>query len=138
METIDVLEVDYLKIEKEHHEIAILFSQLNSFEDKSLDNEKLISILAKTIRATHVHFKTEESLFEKYQLKDKELHKLQHRNFVYFLDSFYLNYRSGKINTLSALKEYLSQWLHEHSRMFDVKFQKAKSSSKIEESLAFC
>lgn len=135
METIDVLEEDYLKIEKEHQEIGILFSQLNSFDNDILNSEQLINLLAKTIRATHVHFRTEETLFEKYGLKDKELHRLQHRNFVYFLDSFYLNYRSGKIDSLSPLKNYLSQWLHEHSRMFDVKFQKAKDS-KIGKKLA--
>lgn len=86
----------------------------------SEDQDKILDIFQELYEYSNYHFKTEESLMEKYGHPNILQHKMAHQKFVKKLDEFFLNLKEKEIKDVSlALLKFLKQWFNSHVLKMD-------------------
>lgn len=110
-------------IDKQHRDLLIIINKLILSINKETQIEDIEDILTHLNNNVKTHFKTEEALFNKLLINEKDIeqHLLEHRKFEEVIDK--INYRikneenfrqAYAIETLTELFSYISGWFVNH------------------------
>ena len=104
-----------------------LVAILNSLHDGMIDrtaDEHLSRLLAELTEYTVEHFAYEESLMDKFDYDDTDLHKLEHKRLVKDVENFNRRFNDGHLGLSMDLMQYLRDWLNNHILEADKKLGK--------------
>ena len=85
-------------------------------------HEKLMEIIEGLVEYTHVHFKAEETVFEKFGYKETAEHKAEHQKFINQINEFKEGFEGGKIPLTMDIVAFLENWLFSHILGTDQKY----------------
>lgn len=109
IETIDEQHKNLINIGNEVYDLI-----MGESEEKT-DTDKILSIILELKRYTEYHFSTEEQLFKQYDYPEMYKHKMEHDNFVYFLDSLDIESLIGnEEEVLEKLLKKIIDWTFNH------------------------
>lgn len=108
-----------LKIDEIDSQHRVLFTLINQLYGQlmqltpPLESQKILDEL---IRYTEIHFVYEETIFERLPMDkfDKDLHKLEHREFCKQIASYREKLNNGDANFIADMLGFLKDWLKEH------------------------
>lgn len=119
-------------IDAQHRSLVELFDRLVEAEIQGHGEERIFPALEHLTDYVLVHFAEEISLMERcgYPAEEAEAHKAEHRTLTDHTRELVLDYRSGALESVGPLVEFLYTWLVEHVGRADVKLTEyARSSS---------
>ena len=117
-------------IDSEHQKLIGIINKLyENFRVK--DKDALIKQLLKELwDYANVHFKREESKFEKYNYPEIDKHKEQHQIFMNKIKEVENDFLKGKINMFDQAS-FLNKWFTNHILVEDKKYAKYFEDNKL-------
>ena len=106
--------VNIKEIDKQHQQLVNIMNNLHDGMKQGKGKEVLSQVLNELINYTAFHFKTEETLFDKYSYPETTVHKRQHTDLVQQVLEFKENFDSGKKILTMEVMEFLKEWLTNH------------------------
>lgn len=105
------LELGIGSIDNQHKKWVDLANRIYSMiENDAHSDSDILKIVKELIDYTDYHFQTEETLFQKYNYPDYEVHKEAHDNFRNYLLS--INFREAKEDRKKFLEQLLVKMVH--------------------------
>jgi hemerythrin-like metal-binding protein len=108
-------------VDSQHKKLVEMINTLFDAMNNRRGAEVVGNILDEMFAYAATHFATEEALFEKYEVADREEHKKEHDLFREQLDRFQENRRAGRIKLTVEVAEFLKDWLKHHILQSDRK-----------------
>jgi len=102
------------QIDKEHKKLVQLLNSLHNAMLSGQANKVLGAILNDLINYTATHFKTEDSLFDKFDYPETQGHKEEHSELVSQVVRFKKEFDSGATMLSIKLITFLKNWLILH------------------------
>jgi len=118
----DTYSVQIEEIDDQHKKLIALINELFDSMQKGQSRQVIGRILNDLIDYTAVHFKTEETYFDRFNYEDSAEHKEKHKRLVDNVIKVKSDFESGKISVSSDLLKFLKRWLFEHILETDKKY----------------
>lgn len=120
----DKYSVGIESMDSQHKKIIQLIN--NVFDELRGEGKhaRLMEIIDGLVDYTHVHFKSEETIFEKFGYSETEEHKAEHKKFITQLADFKKGFEEGKIPLTMDIVTFLEDWLFSHILGTDQKYTK--------------
>lgn len=119
------------QIDVQHKKLVRLLNELASAMSNGEGKTVLEDILTQLIDYTIVHFKDEESYFDKIDYPQADKHRNEHKDLVEQVMQFKDNYDSGKAGLTIELMLFLKEWLIKHICDTDKEFGNALNRAGI-------
>lgn len=119
------------QIDVQHKKLVRLLNELASAMSNGEGKTVLEDILTQLIDYTIVHFKDEESYFDKIDYPQADKHRNEHKDLVEQVMQFKDNYDSGKAGLTIELMLFLKEWLIKHICETDKEFGNALNRAGI-------
>ena len=110
------------EIDKQHMKLVDLVNELHDGMKSGKGKEVLGKILNELVNYTALHFKHEETLFDKYNYPETVIHKRQHKDLVDQVIAYKTDFESGKSLITLDLMNFLRDWLVKHIAGSDKKY----------------
>ena len=94
-------------------------------------HERLMEIIEGLVEYTHVHFKAEEAVFEKFDYPETVEHKAEHEKFINQIADFKEGFEAGKIPLSMDIVAFLENWLFSHILGTDQKYSEFFNTNGI-------
>lgn len=110
------------EIDKQHKELVEMLNSLYSaFLDKE-HAENIKGIVEEMMKYAAIHFKTEESYFDKFGYSERSVHIAAHASFTDNVRNFADEYNKNKNALTYKVLSFLQNWLIDHILKTDKKF----------------
>lgn len=119
------------QIDVQHKKLVRLLNELASAMSNGEGKTVLEDILTQLIDYTTVHFKDEESYFDKIDYPQADKHRNEHKDLMEQVMQFKDNYDSGKAGLTIELMLFLKEWLIKHICDTDKEFGNALNRAGI-------
>ena len=114
--------VKVAEIDAQHQKLVKLVNALNDAMKQGKGKDAISIVLNELINYTATHFKTEEKYFDQFDYPHKDLHKIEHSNFVKKVLSFQNDFQSGRLGLSIDVLNFLVNWLKNHILVEDMKY----------------
>jgi hemerythrin-like metal-binding protein len=110
-------------IDEQHKKFVKILSDLND----SMHHLKTNEVTMETIRQIKdfcvYHMKTEEDLFEKFNYPEKDVHKIEHKKFIDYIENLEKNSPSkDKLEISIDLIDHMEDWMLLHEQNMDKRY----------------
>lgn len=93
----------------------VIYDLIKQQSEDKVESDNILAVIMELKRYTEYHFSTEEQLFKMYNYPDMYKHKMEHDNFVYFLDSLDIQDLVGnEEEVLEKLLRKIIDWTFNH------------------------
>ncbi len=116
-----VLSVEVDEIDEDHRKLVNLFNLLNHAVMEQESSDYLAALLEELVNCTVWHFSHEERLMLKYDYKDMEEHKAEHRELIKSAKALQQKILRADNTIVDEDIEYLERWLTEHIFTYDMR-----------------
>jgi len=118
----DTYSVQIEEIDNQHKKLIALINELFDSMQKGQSRTVIGRILNDLIDYTAIHFKTEETYFDRFNYEGSSEHKEKHKRLVDNVIKVKSDFESGKISVSADLLKFLKRWLFEHILETDKKY----------------
>jgi hemerythrin-like metal-binding protein len=125
------LSVNIRSVDSQHQRLVEMINKLYDSMKKGESNTTLTGILSDMAAYTHIHFKTEEELFAKYNYPQRDKHTAEHKDFVKTVTSFIEEFKSGRKALSIDVMNFLTQWLSKHIQGSDKAYSSFLNSKGV-------
>ncbi|MDI6749469.1 MAG: bacteriohemerythrin [Rhodocyclaceae bacterium] len=115
------LSIGVEEVDEDHRKLVDIFNTLNHAVKDREAAEYLAAVLDELINCTVWHFSHEERLMLKYQYKDMEAHKAEHRELIDTAKELQRELLQGGGEMTERHIETLERWLTEHILTTDMR-----------------
>ncbi|NWG31359.1 MAG: hemerythrin family protein [Rhodocyclaceae bacterium] len=115
------LSIGVEEVDEDHRKLVDIFNTLNHAVKEREAPEYLAAVLDELINCTVWHFSHEERLMLKYQYKDMEAHKAEHRELIETVKELQQELLQGGGEMTERHIEILERWLTEHILTTDMR-----------------
>jgi hemerythrin-like metal-binding protein len=116
-----ILSIGVEEVDEDHRKLVSIFNTLNHAVGAGESPEYLAATLEELINCTVWHFSHEERLMLKYQYKDMEVHKAEHRELIEAAKELQQELLQGSGPMAERHIEILERWLTEHILTADMR-----------------
>ncbi len=116
-----VLSVEVDEIDEDHRKLVNLFNLLNHAVMEQESSDYLAALLEELVNCTVWHFSHEERLMLKYDYKDMEEPKAEHRELIKSAKALQQKILRADNTIVDEDIEYLERWLTEHIFTYDMR-----------------
>jgi hemerythrin len=116
------LSVQIDEIDAEHQRLIKMLNDLDQAMRKQQGREVVDAIIDGLIDYAKIHFRNEETYFERYGYPDAEAHKQEHASFIVQAFQFKRDYDQGKLMLSIEILDFLIDWLREHIKGSDQRY----------------
>ena len=117
----DVLSIGVDEIDEDHKKLVSIFNVLNHAVKEGDSAEYLAAVLEELINCTVWHFSHEERLMLKYDYKDIDHHKTEHRELIDSVKKLQQEITESDKPVADEQIEFLERWLTEHILNMDMR-----------------
>ncbi|WP_126445177.1 bacteriohemerythrin [Sulfuricystis multivorans] len=115
------LSIGVEEVDEDHRKLVDIFNTLNHAVKDRDAPEYLTAVLDELVNCTVWHFSHEERLMLKYQYKDMEAHKAEHRELIETVKELQQELLQGGGEMTERHIEILERWLTEHILTTDMR-----------------
>lgn len=119
----DSYSVGIESIDEDHKGLINIINELFDAVSHGKAKEHLSGVLAKLIDYTKIHFKREETYFEKTNYPLLEEHKQQHDAFIVRINNLQKDFDKMNLTISVELLKFLTDWLVNHILSVDRKYK---------------
>lgn len=123
--------VEVQKIDEQHKKLIEMINDLFAAFKKGKARLILREILDKMMKYADYHFKTEEELLKQCNYAEREEHIKQHEAFSKKVNTFYNDYKNGKISVTYDVINFLRDWILHHIKGSDKKYMECMKEAGI-------
>jgi hemerythrin-like metal-binding protein len=116
-----ILSIGVEEIDEDHRKLVSIFNTLNHAVSAAEPPDYLAATLEELINCTVWHFSHEERLMLKYQYKDMDAHKAEHRELIETAKELQQELLQGGGSMAEQHIEILERWLTEHILTTDMR-----------------
>ncbi len=127
----EIYSVGISEIDDQHKKLIDIINKLFKGFSEGKADEIIPDIINELINYTEYHFKTEEDLFNKYNLPEKEKHIQSHKQFVEKIKTWKDNINEKELPY--ELMDYLKNWLVNHIMKEDKQYSSFFEGKDISE-----
>ncbi len=117
----NILSIGVEEVDEDHRKLVSIFNTLNHAVGDGESPEYLAATLEELINCTVWHFSHEERLMLKYQYKDMDAHKAEHRELIETARELQQTLLRGGGAMAERDIEILERWLTEHILTADMR-----------------
>ena len=110
----DTYSVNVKEIDEQHKKLVDMINRLHSSMNDGTASSIVSEILTGMAAYTDYHFCTEEEYFEKFDLREKDIHIAEHINFKNKVKEFTEKYEQNPMALTIEVMYFLSDWLKKH------------------------
>jgi len=114
--------VNVKELDEQHKQFIGILNSLYDAVYHVENRNQLKDILDKLTNFANLHFKTEESYFDKFNYENSEEHKIEHAKLKAQVAEFYKKFEDGKAEITVELLDFLEDWLVDHLGIQDKKY----------------
>ncbi len=127
---VNIIDEQHKELFRIGNELSLMVVKTRNQDSSEQIKEKITELMA----YTRYHFSTEEKLFIIYNYKFSEEHKLQHQDFIEYMNSFeFSNNVNEQLLNIKRLVNYIAKWIFTHIHDSDMKFVTTLSDKNIKE-----
>jgi hemerythrin-like metal-binding protein len=118
-------ELNIQEIDSQHRSLFRLVNRLHESLESTSTHLEIKDVLDELINYTKIHFRFEELFFARisFPAEDKELHKLEHRNFYFKITEFQQQLAKNEDQLSITVLEFLKDWLSHHILITDMVYK---------------
>jgi hemerythrin len=126
------LSVNIAEIDQQHKKLIGLINRLNEamqpgnrdmFKSAMKELITQASVINEMVDYSQYHFSTEEGYMRRYEYPDYEKHKTEHEFFTQEVRIFKKDFDNGKVVLSNKIMQFLKEWLGNHIRGTDKKYE---------------
>jgi hemerythrin len=112
------------KLDTQHQTLYNYINDIISLEELYPKSEKFAEMLSRISDYGLEHFKEEERLMLDYGYPDYHLHKHEHKNYLFEVAMFNVNFNQPKHTEPLVVIEFLKSWWYKHIMRCDMRFSR--------------
>jgi len=118
----DSFSVSVIELDRQHQKLVSMINELHEAMGQGKGKDALGMIIKRLVDYTVVHFKAEETCFDKFGYPEKDSHKKEHIDFVKKVSDFKEGFEKGKLGLSLEVMHFLCNWLQNHIKKTDKKY----------------
>jgi len=119
----DMYSVNVKEIDEQHKKFVGILNEIYNEAISPISKDNLKDLLNELVSYALLHFKTEETYFDKFNYKLAEAHKEEHKKILARLESYVMLNAEGK-DIAFELLDLIEDWLVNHLSNFDKLYTK--------------